>query len=222
MQHHLSDLAQNEIRQLEADGIRLTAHDIVHIVALAEAACSPRRRLELSRGRPIAVGNVTLWPLTLYAAEWWSEAATAMRSDNDKVYALAYAMANGRSDLPTVNALDVVDQWRKGLRCRFSELREAISLVQAQDSMLDTGGNGPPASAGEISMMLTAMTGVRPEVWERQCAIKYVVEMLDTIVAQNTADGASTKSDPTVKGLRALGLAVERIRARHAQEQDNG
>lgn len=219
--HRLTPLAQAEIDKLRADGITPTPHEVLHINYLAGRVETPAARLSLARGRPVTVGGATLWPLTLAAADWFDVVGQRLAGRRMQVYALAYAMAHGDSKLPSgfvVAALKVYG-WARRLRCRMAELVEAVSQVQQQDSVLDTGETGPKTSPGDISMMLTAMTGIRPEVWEYQCSIAYVLALLDAIVAQNAADGHSTKHDPRIKAERALGLAIMRIKKRHEKEK---
>ena len=219
--HHITPLANAEIERLRADGIEPTPHDVIHINALAELVETPSTRLSLARGRPVAVGGASLWPLTLAAADWFDAVGQRLGGRTMQVHALAYAMANGSLDLSyDANIAEKsVCRWAKRLRCRMPALVEAVSQVQAQDSILDTGETGPRSTPGEISMMLTAMTGIKPDVWEYQCSIAYVLALLAAIVAQNAADGQSTKHDPRIKAERALGLAVHRIKERHEKEK---
>ena len=59
----LSGLAEAEIESLRADGIDLTPAEIIEINALSWAIESPESRRLLSRGAPVSVGGVYLWPL---------------------------------------------------------------------------------------------------------------------------------------------------------------
>jgi len=220
MLHSLSDLAAESIETLSAEGVKVTPHDVLHIAALADLVMTPTLRLSLARGKPVPVGGVTLWPLTLAAAGWWNTIGERLISRTVKTWALAFAMAEGRRLLPydMLTAYKEILIWGSKLRCRNKELVEAISLVQEQDAIIDTGEKGPKATPGEISLMLTAMTGVKPRVWEYLCSMSYTFALIDAIVDHNSADGTSTKHDPSVKALRALGLAMDRIRERHFRE----
>lgn len=223
---YLSPLAESEIESLQSEGIQLTADDIVRINALAHRVESPKTRLSLSRGTPIAIGGATLWPMTLAGSDWFQRVGGQLHGEKKQTYALAYAMSKGRESLPEElsEADTLVDKWGRSLRCRHSELIEAIRQVHAQwervDSEEESGGES--SSCGEISMMLTAMTGLAPAVWEYQCSIPYVLEMLETMVAQKEADGQSSRHDPKMKAERALGLAVHKIRERHLKDVSNG
>ena len=220
MLHSLSDLAAESIETLSAEGVKVTPHDVLHIAALADLVMTPTLRLSLARGKPVPVGGVTLWPLTLAANDWWYSVGVNFRSRKLKTWALAFAMAEGNRLLPydPKQAEREVEAWKANVRCRTQALVQAISLVQEQDAIIDTGEKGPKATPGEISLMLTAMTGIKPRVWEYLCSMSYTFALIDAIVDHNSADGTSTKHDPSVKALRALGLAMDRIRERHFRE----
>jgi hypothetical protein len=217
---YLSQLAEAEIDALQSEGITLTAEEIVRINELAKRVESPQTRMELSRGIPVEVGGAVLWPMTLAGSDWFQRIGCQIGGEKKQTYALAYSMAYGqKTELPhTVKeACDVVGRWARTLRCRHGELIEAIRQVHDQWEQLDLGEGGPKSSIGEISSMLTAMTGLAPEVWEYQCSIKYVLNMLDTITRQNSAEGKSTKHDGRIKAERALGLVVHKIRKKHRE-----
>ena len=217
---YLSQLAEAEIDALQDEGITLTAEQVVRINELAKRVESPRTRMELSRGIPVEVGGAVLWPTTLAGSDWFQRVGCEIGGEKKQTYALAYSMAFGRNiELPPTvkEARDVVGRWARSLRCRYTELVEAIRQVHEQWEQIDTGERGNSASIGEISSMLTAMTGLAPEVWEHQCSVKYVLNMLETITSQNSAEGKSTKHDPRIKAERALGLVISKIRKKHRE-----
>lgn len=220
MRSYLCALGEAEIQTLEASGIKLTPADIVRINALALRVENPQTALALARGVPVCVGGASLWPLTLAGADWFRRVGGNLGGIKLQTHALAYAMAHGRTTMPDdpATAASAVKAWAKKLTCRHQELDEAIRQVIEQDESPDTGETGPSASVGEISLMLSAMTHIKPEVWEYQCSIPYVLAMMDAMVRQNAANGESTKHDPRIKAERALGLAVWRIRQRHKKE----
>ena len=217
MRYGLSNLAEAEVEALEAEGIRLTAQDVLRINALACRVETPQAALALSRGVPVLVGGAYLWPLTLAASDWFQRVGGQLKGVRLQTLALSYAMAHGREQMPedSKQALDAVEAWAKRLTCRHSEIIEGIKQIITQEEQPDTGDDGNPASAGEISVMLAAMTKTDPAIWERQCTLTYALAMLETIVAQNAADGKSTKHDPRIRAERALGLAIAQIRKRH-------
>ena len=214
---YLSPLAEAEIDTLISEGVSLSPIDVVRINALCHRVENPQTRLALSRGTPVAIGGVYLWPMTLAGSDWFQRVGCEIGGRKKQAFALAYAMCNGRDVLPQdiKEARKIVVAWGRSLKCRFTELVVAIALIHEQWDDLDTGEIGEPASVGEMSMMLSAMTGLAPEIWEYQCSIQYVVEMISTITAQNAADGESTKHDLKIKAERAVGLVISKIKKKH-------
>lgn len=233
MQHRLSPLAEEEIAALQADGIPLTPHDIIHIAALGEEVMNPQMRQELARGRPIPVGDTYLWPLTLSAADWWDRVGGQLDTVwsmlgihwpamDRQMLALAYAMAHGDEPLPEDprKAAKDICKWRRTkLHATLEQVKEAIALIQAQETQIHADSDKEPATKGQVVMMLTAMTGIHPRIWQYQCSLDFAFEMLETIIAQSLAEGKNIKDLQSIKAHKALGLAVDRIRRRYEREQ---
>ena len=223
----LCDLAESEIDDLARAGITPTAQEIVRINYLCWQVLTPDTRMMLSRGKPVMVGGVTLWPLTVAASVWFRDVALTL-PDHLQPYALAYAMAYGRSsgtelDLAGDAARKAVKAFRRGLRCTQEELNEAVSQLIAQGESIEPPPRNkdetqPDATEESLPLFLAATCGGAPEMWERQCSMSYVLTMVKTVVAQNAADGKPTAGDDRIAATRALGLYTEEIRARHAKE----
>jgi hypothetical protein len=215
----LSELAQAEIESLRADGIDLTPAEIVEINALGWAVESPETRLLLARGAPVAVGGVYLWPMSLYAQEWFNRVGCNLDGNTTQAYSLAYAMAHGRDDgeplaIEGRQAEKIVTRWARSLKCTFGELNVAISQVLQQEEAAEQ----PPSETGGMSMgdfsafLAASCPAGSPDFWERRCAAGYTHAVLDTICRQNTAENHKTMADPRIRADRALGWAVEKIR----------
>jgi hypothetical protein len=214
----LSELAEAEIDGLRADGIDLTPAEIIEINALGWAVEFPESRRLLSRGAPVPVGGVYLWPMSLYAQDWFNRVGCHLSGNTRQAYALAYAMAHGRDDgeplaMEGREAEKVVSLFGKSLRCTFGELNVAISQILQQEEDFEqppseTGG----MSVGDFSAFMAAATGDDPDFWERRCAAGYANAVLDCITRQNSAEGRKTLADPRVKADRAMGWCVEQIR----------
>jgi len=214
----LSELAEAEIESLRADGIDLTPAEIVEINALGWAVESPETRRLLARGTPVAVGGVYLWPMSLYAQDWFNRVGSEMGGLRRQTYAMAYAMAHGRDDgeplaMSGRKAEFIVLAWGLFLKCTFGELNVAISQILQQDEDAEqppdeTGG----MSMGDFSAFLASACGGDPDFWERRCAYGYTHAVLDSLVRQNSADGHKTMADPRIKAERALGWAIEKIK----------
>ncbi|HAX91069.1 MAG TPA: hypothetical protein DCY07_02530 [Rhodospirillaceae bacterium] len=212
----LCDYAQAEIDTLIEKGVTLTPRDIVAINALAWAVESPESRVLLSRGVPVFVGGITLWPLTMYAAEWYRRVGCELIGNQARTLALAYAMAHGREDgaldMGRAKAEWVVSQFNRSFFCTGTELVEAIAQVLQQDEQPEEPpalGNENSMSAGELSAFLVANAGGPIEMWERQCSIGYVCAMMTAIVQQNKADGKPSLADPKIRATRALAWYTE-------------
>jgi len=214
----LSELAEAEIESLRAEGITLTPAEIIEINALGWAVESPETRRLLARGAPVAVGGATLWPMSLYAQDWFDRVGCHLDSNMRQTYALAYAMAHGRDEgEPLViegrTAEKAVSRWAKSLKCTFGELNVAISQILQQDEDAEqppseTGG----MAMGDFSAFLASACGGDPDFWERRCAAGYTHAVLDCMVRQNSAEGHKTLADPRIKAERALGWAIEKIK----------
>jgi len=214
----LSELAEAEIESLRADGIDLTPAEIVEINALGWAVESPETRRLLARGAPVAIGGVYLWPMSLYAQDWFDRVGCEMGGLRRQTYAMAYAMAHGRDEgeplaMSGRKAELIALVWGLRLKCTFSELNVAVSQVLQQDEDAEqppseTGG----MTMGDFSAFLASACGGDPDFWERRCAAGYTHAVLDALVRQNSAEGMKTLADPRLKSERALGWKIECIK----------
>jgi hypothetical protein len=213
----LSDLAACEIEKLRAEGIVLTPAEIVELNALGWAVETPETRRLLARGVPVEIGGVYLWPLSLYAQEWFARVGARLGDNIGQTYALAYAMAHGRDDGEPLAfegrpAEKIIARWGKSLKCTFGELNVAIAQIlqqeeEAEQPPEETGG----MTAGDLSALLAAACGDTPDFWERRCASGYALAVLSAIILQNQAEKKSCMADPRIKAERALGWAIAKI-----------
>ena len=216
----LSDIAQGEIATLESEGINLTHADIVEINYLSHCVDHPRGRVSLSRGNPVFIGDVALWPLTLHANDWVERVLHTLIGDRLKTLAYAYAMAYGRDELDCsyLQLIYRLEKFYRSLKCTQKELKVAIGEVLAQDEtpeMPPQDSKNKPMTIGEFSAFLFATCGESPEFWERRCSSSYAMEILTTSVQQTRADDRPLESDPRIKAEIALGWCLEKIRKRH-------
>jgi len=93
----LSDFASYSIETLIEEGHDVTPADIVELSALGWGVESPETRRLLARGAPVEIAGVYLWPMTLYAQEWFDRVGCKLPGKAE-TYALAYCMAHGRGD----------------------------------------------------------------------------------------------------------------------------
>lgn len=215
----LSDLAAGEIEQLELAGINLSPADVVKLNYLAWQVENPHTRLHLSRGRPVEVGGVYLWPLSLYGQDWFDSIGCKMGGNRICTYALAYAMSKQYDDgdpLYISNIKRAIKAWASKLRCTFGELNVAIAQVlqQEENPELPPDPNAKGTTFGDYSAFLAAATNESPEYWETRCAASYTRAVLSAILMQNRAEGKSCAGDPRIDAERAFGYAIEKIRKR--------
>lgn len=225
--HKLSDLAADRINDLLAEGIEPTPAEIVMLNALAWELESPRHRSMLARGVPVFAGRVALWPLTLAAEAWWNEATKHAKGNAEQMILLGFAMAHARNQdvldaTPIHEAVKHAEKWCRTLRVRAKELSVAIDEVLAQDEDLprikgpkDKESTG--LTAAQLVAILSAATGIKPDVWEREVAVGYLREQLRAVAAQQAADnGGSLKDSDMVAATRQIALYIEEIRKRAA------
>jgi hypothetical protein len=163
----------------------------------------------------------------LAAEAWWQEAAKRAKGGADHMILLGYAMAHARNQdaldaTPFDAAGKTAEKWCKGLRVRAKELSVAIDEVIAQDEDLprikgprDRQESG--LTAAQLVAILSASTGIKPDVWEREVAVGYLREQLRAVAAQQAADGGGgLKDSEMVATTRQMALYVEQIRQRAA------
>lgn len=226
----LNSLAKVEIDALQAQGIVLTPEEIVEINALGWAVHTPETRRTLSRGRPVPLGGCWLWPLTMRAVEWMEANDYSLGKITP---AMGYAMAYGRGEGGELavygrEAESAVRAWMRSLSVTLDELYEVIRQVDAQDAKPETPPDvdGKPMSLGDFSAFLSTVIGGDPDMWERRVSMSYCLSCISTYVMQNHAEKRPCPQDPRLIAERALGWAVEKIKARHMTENmeipDNG
>jgi hypothetical protein len=216
-----------EIDALIADGIQPTPRDIVLINALAWNVETPDHRRAMSRGTPVNVNGVSLWPLTLASHAWYRRVGCNFRGgvfgcslisqDSMRLFALAYAMAFGRSRVFESGATwSAIAAWAVSLPVRSEELVEAVSQIIEQDQEPEDppSPNAKPMSAGALSAFLVARAGGSPEMWERYVSGSYVSTMFNAVLEQARADGDKGHDPAYLRANRALGWYCERIRKR--------
>lgn len=220
----LNELARAEIDALVRDGITPTPDEVVAINALGWSIHTPETRRLLARGRPVPLGGVMLWPLTMRAVDWLQR--NQIRLDTVSP-AMGYAMAFGRSDGPEMDsegraAHDAVNAWFKALRVTRAEFAEAVRQVDEQDRQpaVPVDPDGKPMTLGDFSAFLSAACGADPEFWERRCSVSYCNSVLTHVVLQNWADKRPCAQDPRIIAERAMGHLIEQIRAKRKAATD--
>lgn len=143
----LHPLAQTEIAKLKAHGVEGLTYD--EVAALQDAAWAVDRAAKKEGvpglvARAIALGKVTLWPLTIAAEDALSRISEWVDEGDTKysVAAVAWAMAHGR-DLDALRENTVcrsgfmrtLKKWVVTLGVSWAELGGAVEAVMAADSL---------------------------------------------------------------------------------------
>jgi len=219
----LSDVAAAAIDELISEGYELAPAEIVRINALGWNIETPEARLALSKGVPVAVGGIVLWPFTLRSYDWHCRVARDMPTVWHGKVALAYAFAHGYSDGGELDAhgwraVAAVTAWGIRLRCRMATLVEAMSQIIQQDEH-ERGVTDPdavPMGIGDLAASIAAHTGQEVEDIERGMAMNHALKILHyTIRQQERAEGGKSRmSAEAVRATQAMGLYIKELKAR--------
>lgn len=216
----LTDLAEYELADLRSRGVAPTDSDIVLISAICHDIESPQLRCDLARGRPVACGNVWLWPLTAAADQWFNETGCTFPRPR---MALAYAMANGRGDIETATWRSV-KAWLRTVKATRDEIETACAAVIAggKRDELPTPKNNRSMTHGELALTMMAIHGGTPEMWERHVSMNYMFELLELSAAQSQAEGKTVSDAMRNKAEAELAHVIKRIRERQEGGADGG
>ena len=218
----LNDLAREEIESLARDGIVCTPAEIVELNALGWSVESPQTRMALARGRPVKLGGEWLWPFTIQGIYWMIRNGFPLdRITTAMAYAMAHAYSEGAElESEGAEAARAVRQWYRKLRVTPGQVEAAIKIIDRQDAgaELPSDPDGKTMSLGDYSAFLSAVAGATPDFWERRCSMSYTRSVLTIITVQNHAENKPCANDPRIVAERALGWAIDKIRARHTTE----
>jgi hypothetical protein len=219
----LSTHAEAEIAALTAEGIALTPEEIVRINALAWAVETPGERMALSRGVPVFVAGVALWPLTMAAHDWISRVGARMPTVRLRHLATAYAMAHAYATGPELDcdgaaAVNAVSTWAAKLRCRPATIDVAAAEVLRQDEEdrpppdEDAHGMG----LGDLSAWLSSATGLPAAEFERRMSFNHALRVFHyCLMRQDQAEGRKSANTARIDAERAMGLYLIDVRRRH-------
>lgn len=221
----LNDQAAQAIAQLARDGIAVSPLEIIQLNWLGWQVQSPSSRMQMARGRPVAVGGVTLWPLTIAAYEWMQTVSAELPA-RLVPFATAYAMVYGRSDCGEMDlcggaAVKAVRGFRRALRCTFAELNEAMQQISAQSETDEQPprkvehAGGQEMTTGDICAFLKSSCGGTHELWERLCSMSHALGMMRLVIAQAQTEGRAVVGDPSIEAEKALGWAILKIAETH-------
>jgi hypothetical protein len=215
----LSDHAAARIDELQAQGITLTPAEIVRLNALGWAVESPDMRMATSRGAPVFVAGVALWPRTIRACEWYCQILGKCRTVWLSRIALAYSMAHGYSAGRELERTDYaaimrVAAWGAGLRCRMATLIEAMAqVIQQDETETKPSDDAVLPSFGEVSADVSAITGMTPEDVETGMSMHHAIRVAHRVLTlQAKATGETHHTAAYAASNRAMAMYMNEIR----------
>lgn len=220
----ITDLAADEIAALEADGVKVSPQDVLTIQALSLEAIGKFEDGIKPKGKPVIVGNITLWPLTIAAAIWQSETNELVKESawDSKLFILAYAMANGHNEAALIEGkegLKAVKQWARKITCTTADLIEAINDVLGDRPRIELTkkkADEEEEQASKVPVYLletaTAIFG-NPDMAAYQLSMEFVANIIHRhFVLNATANGGKVIDSKTTDGLRKLAIFVDELR----------
>jgi hypothetical protein len=220
----LHEVAAGEIAGLEAEGIELTADQVVWIDRICRKFDQPHMDTPAA-GEPQQAGNVWLWPFTIQASRWYTRAVQWFDGDDElEGLTLAFTLAHSRAEgvfefLPHPGAARPrIEQWALNVAATTEELILAVNRILHVDEgkpapYLDEDVTGAPPTDAEIIAHLCAQCpGTAPEMWERLVCKDFLWTQIRAINAQNAATGSGDEKKEYREASRELGWAVLAIR----------
>lgn len=230
MKHfELCELAEETISQLERDGFKLNAQDILTIQRLALGASDFK---EYARGKPCEAGGVWFYPLTIGATSWFAEALEVKaiaESQKMQLYAFAYASAHARSKIEVEGnrILPEVLRWRRQLTCRIDELCEALSEITDETLSMPSLMPAVEAEAGgesynpdDLTLLMCALVGGEPEAWRWQCDVPSAIKIIEKRIALDSAEKKEPRKAKSIECLKQLAEFTRKIRERNDGENN--
>lgn len=192
---HISPLAEEEIRDMRAKGLKPSDDEIVWINDICRRIERPVIPSPIATGLPVLIPpNIWLWPFTLQAAAWY-QWALDYGFDQTAIgpLALAYAFNHSREEGAFLKMYDapearrVILEWRKTLACSEAELSEGILAMINQDvdypedpakstvpDFLKEQENAKLDSDRYIAKIIAACGGTA-EYWSTKVSMKYLI-----------------------------------------------
>ncbi len=232
-----ADLARDEIEQLEEQGIRLTAEEVVRLNGLALQALSPVA--EWRRPRRIAwARNCRLLEPSISAEEWMRDIIPLAAADEmSAVWLRAFACSTEPEtlwqlmDFRSINK--AVQDWRRGLQCTAEELANALLFVTFgnNEAFYEAGGRTLATEADKLAMCLPPSDDLTELV--QLCKATHIaldkscdtIEDLQKTLCTYRAEEASVDEyrKRMVNRARALFYAaLDEIKAKHQKDSGNG
>jgi hypothetical protein len=235
---HLTQLAEEEIRELQQQGIKLTNDEIIWINDLARKVENPEgTEKTCAIGRPAKAGNKWLWPFTIQAEQFYYDVLNWFSEDEKfSTFALAYTCAHARTENAFIYlttreaALEAIGAWAKTLNCTYAELCEALAeILPSEEKIILEEDKEDNSESDELQTQnwdsiiafLCKHVGETPQFWVTFASLSFIMKMMDTICEQYKADAQEPDGqDPTIKATRELGRLLIKIKRDHQKESN--
>lgn len=217
-------------------GFRLSGTETVRLYEACRAVCEPEDcnvRLDLL-GIPEAVGgtSVRLWSLSIAAGCWLEEYAAVWwpGSSLHYFYALAFAMANSRSDVfrtltdPEMARKEIV-RFALGLSAHASELEAAVDRVLGNPSgAVRKGGSTEPSkmSSRWLSLIgeLEVASGIPADDWlfRKSASVVFAIWSRQMQIRIALAGGKPEARDALAEAIESLARIKKELIDRKRRE----
>lgn len=209
----LSELALNELQNLQSEGLNPTWEQVVKVNDLCRKIESPKLAIVTATGKPEILQGRKFWPLTLAAAEWYTWAFSEL-DDIQLAFALLYAHEHAREDVfadmyDPEYAAKRLSEYKKTLTFTMSE---ALLLLGQLHEGEESKESGKKTDQEELIACIVAKTGIPPEYWKHRVSIDYVIKQIDAI---NAIDGDAN-------GQKAKYIEAEKALGKYLMEIKNG
>lgn len=221
MQWQLTDLAEDAINGLAAEGITPTPQDVLTLQQLSLRVNSVDE-LVLADAAEVDIGGERLAPLTIAGATFVDRLEEDFKGIK-RFWLYAYAMRFGRDrermTAPNKIAKREIYIWNAHLPCNMRNLQEAVYFLNGEiiPHFGKDEAQEEESAAQELAALVqnaVARLGGSPEMWTYQCQQAFVAQAVRTAIEADCRRNGIEPKQNNAEALRQLGLAVESIRQR--------
>jgi hypothetical protein len=231
----LEPYTADTLAEFRRAGINPTDEEIVRLNDAARLYSMAARDVS-AKGVPVLVGDESagawLWPTTIQADRWYALALRWFDGDDAlQTVSLGFAMAHARESgifdylmASAERSRAAVEEWANCLAVTYAELLAGISSVIDQARLVvptgrktDEPKSGKGNSFSSLVAILSDRTGIPPEHWESHVSRDYLLHHVQSLCAQQSAEGGKlSEHDPMIEAERAVGWVEMQIKEAHA------
>ena len=215
----MPDLVRHKLDTLVRDGITPTPDEIIELYEIGRQIETPELMRHMSRGTPVKVGGAVLWQQTIASANWMERVGNRY---SEPGHALAFSMAHAYDKNLQLMGPDDVDAWCATVTATDGELNVAMAEIIVQSEEPEMPPRKTPNNSTEIDLVSACMQqfGGTPAQWEAEISVPYMSQLLAAISGHNAETGTPNDADPRRRAEIAFAWAGQKIRRRHAKEQE--